>query len=213
MLAAGPIIEALIIVTALCVDTFVSGMAYGANKIRIPFSSVAVISLICSAVLGVSIFLGGAIGHMLPENLTVGICFALLSGLGFVKLFDSAVKSYIRKYSAFRKRIRFSAFSLSFILSVYANPETADSDHSRILSPSEAALLAAALSLDGLAVGFGAGMVSVSPVMVVALSLIINMVCAVAGCRLGHRAVKALRVDLGWLSGALLLVIAFMKLF
>lgn len=44
--ALTPALEALLLVTALSVDAFVASFAYGANKIRIPLSSVAVINLI-----------------------------------------------------------------------------------------------------------------------------------------------------------------------
>ena len=48
------LIESILMVSALSVDTFVASFAYGTGKIRIPFSSVLLISFVCSAVLSCS---------------------------------------------------------------------------------------------------------------------------------------------------------------
>jgi len=205
------VVEAILIVIALSMDAFVSGFAYGANKIRMPISSVTVISFICTAILAVSLFLGGLIGPFLPDHLAVSVGFLLLFGLGMFKLFDSVIKSYIRRHAAFRKKFRFSLFHLGFILNIYADPEEADSDHSMSLSPSEAAYLAVALSLDGLAVGVGAGMSDANPILIVAFSLIGTVLAVLLGCLLGRQIARKLRFDLSWLSGALLILLAFFK--
>jgi len=204
--------EALALVTALSIDAFVSGFAYGSDKIRVPFSSVAVISIICSVILAVSLFFGEIIGPVLSEGLTAGICFVLLLGLGVIRVFDSAVKAFIRKHSAYKKNIKFSAFHLSFILNIYANPEEADRDDSKDLSPKEAVYLAIALSLDGLAVGFGAGITDSNPYLIIGLSLIMNVAAVVFGRFLGEKLTNRLRLDLSWLSGALLIALAVLKL-
>ena len=203
---------ALMIVTAISIDTFACGFAYGADKIKIPFPSIMVINFICGAAFALSLLLGRIIGPALPEGFTAAVCFTLLFALGLAKLFDSAVKAYIRRHTAFRKSFRFSAFRLGFILSVYANPEEADSDRSRILSPAESAYLAIALSLDSLAVGLGAGMAAVSPVLSVGLLLAVNTLCAVMGRYIGERTAKRARLNLDWLGGAILLMLAFMNL-
>lgn len=204
--------EALLIVTALSVDAFVSCFAYGASQIRVPFSSAMVINLICGAILALALLLGGLIGSRIPPEVTSGVCFFLLLGLGLSKIFDSAVKALIRRHQAFQKDIHFSLFQLGFILSIYANPEAADRDHSRVLSPSEAAFLALALSLDGLAVGFGTGMIQIAPLLIIALSLVSNLLCILLGCFLGARVTRTASMELNWLSGLLLILLAISKL-
>ena len=206
------ILEALLIVTALSIDAFVSGFAYGANKIKIPLSSVTVINIICSGILALSLLLGGLLHSCLPPQLTTSICFLLLLCLGVTKIFDSAIKTLIRRHRTFQKNIHFSAFHLGFILNIYANPEDADRDHSRVLSPLEATYLAIALSLDGLAVGFSAGITNTSPVLVIAFSLILTCVAIGLGCWLGNKFTQKLQFDFTWLSGVLLIFLAIMKL-
>lgn len=151
-------LEALLLVVALSLDAFVASFAYGAQRIRIPYSSAAIISVICTAMLAVSLLAGSLLRPFLPQSLTKGLCFAILFLLGLVKLCDSTIKTLIRKHKRMHRQVSFSLFSLKFILDVYADPEKADRDGSRELSPAEAASLAVALSLDGLAVGFGAAL-------------------------------------------------------
>ncbi len=49
-------IESLLLVLAVSLDAFVASIAYGTNKIKIPFVSATIINIICSSVLGVSLF-------------------------------------------------------------------------------------------------------------------------------------------------------------
>lgn len=206
------VMEALLIAAALSIDAFVSSLAYGANKIRIPFSSVVVINVVCNAILGVALLLGNLLQPFLQPQFTMAICFVLLLGLGVSKVFDSAVKAFIRHHKGFQRKIQFSAWNLGFILNVYADPQEADRDGSRILSPAEAAYLAVALSLDGLAAGFGAGITNSNPLLVVGFSMIATMSSVLLGCWLGTKLTEKLSLDLTWLSGVLLVFLAISKL-
>ncbi len=49
-------IESLLLVLAVSLDAFVASIAYGTNKIKIPFASATIINIICSSVLGLSLF-------------------------------------------------------------------------------------------------------------------------------------------------------------
>ena len=206
------ILESLVLVTALSVDAFVASFAYGTNRIKIPFRSVAVITGVCSAILAVSLFLGALVRPFVPPHLAGAVCFAILFLLGVVKLCDSAIKSLIRRSRGLHKKISFSAMHLSFILDVYANPENADSDCSKTLSAAEAAPLAVALSLDGLAVGFGAALADANPLRAVVFSLAANTLAVFGGCFAGNKIAEKFPLDLSWVSGLLLMVLAFLKL-
>ena len=206
------ILEPLVLVTALSVDAFVASFAYGTNQIKIPFRSVAVISGICSAILGVSLFLGSLVRPFMPEHLAGVLCFSILFLLGIAKLCDSAIKSLIRRSQGIHKKISFSAMHLRFILDVYANPENAECDCSKSLSAVEAAPLAIALSLDGLAVGFGAALSEAAPLRAVLFSLVANVIAVCAGSLTGNKVAEKIPLDLSWVSGLLLIVLAFLKL-
>lgn len=206
------IIEAVMLAVALSTDALVASFAYGSNKIKIPFSSVQVINVACTSILAVSLLLGGVVRQYVPQEMTKVICFCILIVLGIAKLMDSTIKSIIKNHTNLSKQIKFSMFNLNFILLLYANPEQADVDSSKVLSPDEAVSLAIALSLDGLAVGFGAAIGYVNILTVVAASLVFGTVAVILGCYLGNRLAGKTALDLSWLGGVLLIVLAFLKL-
>ncbi len=125
---------------------------------------------------------------------------------------DGLTRWAIRRYGNLDGRLGFSLFSLRFVLHVYADPAAVDLDHSQTISVAEAATLALALSLDGAAAGFGAAMGQASVPAVVVASLIANQLTLTLGSWLGERLSRKLGVSLGWLSGAILLILAFSKL-
>ena len=208
--------EALALALSLSLDAFTVGFAYGSNKIKIPFISVQIINIICSAFTGISFFAGNIIKNYIPENqywITVFICFGVLMILGTIKLLDSFTKTIIRKHKNLNKKIKFSFFSFKFILTLYADPEKADVDMSKTLSPVEAVALAVSLSLDGLVVGFGAAMGDVNGLAVVIFSLATNAFAIISGCYTGNKIAKKFPFNLSWLSGVILIALAFSKLF
>lgn len=206
------LLQTIFFVIALCLDSFAAAFAYGTNKIKIPFASASVISIICSAILGISLLIGTLIRDILPGNLPVIICFCMLFILGLVKLFDSIIKGYIRKNEKIHKQLCFSIFSLKFILNIYANPEIADKDHSRVLSIKEAVYLSVAMSLDGLVAGIGAALKEINIFLAVSISLIIVFISIVSGCFLGNKLAKKTPLDFSWLGGVILIILAFLKL-
>ncbi len=208
----GSFAEALLLVAALSTDAFAASLAYGTRRIRIPLLSVAVISGVCSGTLALSLWLGSLLRPVLPDGLTRGLGFSILFVLGFTKLFDSTIKAYIRRHKKLKKDIRFSLCSLRFILTVYADPEEADKDASRSLSPLEAASLALALSIDGLAAGIGAGVTEVGWTGALILSFLVGAAAVLTGHAVGWKLAERCPADLSWLGGVLLLSLAFLKL-
>lgn len=199
--------------SALSMDAFIASFAYGSDKIKIPMISIQIINLPCSSILGISLLAGSLIRPYIPPWLTTVICFSLLFILGIIKLLDSINKTFIRKHNDINKEIHFSMFNLRFVLSLYADPEDADQDHSKIISPSEAVSLGTAISLDGIAVGFGAALENVNPMVVVLCSLVTNTLLVFLGSFSGRKVAQKLPFDVSWLSGAILIILAFTKVF
>ena len=127
--------EAIFIALSLSMDAFTAGFAYGSNKIKIPFFSVQVINIVCTGILGISLLIGTIIKSYISSGVTIAVCFIILFILGIVKLLDSITKAIIRKHNNFNKEIKFSIFNFKFILNLYANPEKADIDSSKTISP------------------------------------------------------------------------------
>ena len=95
---------------------------------------------------------------------------------------------------------------------LYADPEIADVDVSKSISPKEAVVLAVSLSLDGLAVGLGAAMIGVNVWILITFTLIADFVALLLGSLLGNNAANKLRFNISWLAGVILIGLAFMQL-
>ncbi|MCL2828286.1 MAG: manganese efflux pump [Oscillospiraceae bacterium] len=206
------IVEILILVFALSIDALVASFAYGSQKIKIPVRSVLTLSLICSGILALALYLGTQAAMYIDERLIGGISFAILFGLGLMRICDSSLKNWIRRRENHTSQINFSAFNLKFVLQVYADPNMADVDASRILSPREALALAVALSLDSIAAGLGAGLLGAGIPLAAGLMAILTAVAVVAGCALGGKLAHRLTADISWLSGVLLIILAVLQL-
>lgn len=206
------ILEAVILASTLSVDAFIASFAYGNTKIKIQFPTVLIISLVSSGILGIFLFLGGLVRPYLPSNLGSILCFAVLFLIGMTKILDNLMKSVIRRQGELSKNIHFSLFHLRFILNVYADPELVDVDSSKTISPMEACSLAVALSLDGMAAGFGAALGEVNGWFVFLTSFVTNAVAVMLGETLGQRTSERMGGQLSWLSGAVLIALAVGKL-
>ena len=207
------IVQAIAISLALSIDAFAVCFAYGAQGIKIPMRSVQLINLICSGVTGLSLLAGSFLENLIPSWLTTTISVTIMVLLGLFKLLDSFTKALIRRHNYFHKKYQFSLFSLRFILILYADPEKADLDRSATLELAEAASLAFALSLDGIAVGFGAALANICPLAVFLFSFLIGMALMLLGDLLGRRLAKACPFNLSFLGGVILIVMAIIKLF
>lgn len=203
---------ALLPATALSADAFIAGFAYGAKNIKIPCRIILAINLISASALGASVFLGTLLRPFLPAGFCRAACFLLLFFVGLSKLLDSAAKELIRRRKNTEKHIKLSVFSFSVVLSVYANPEAADADASKQLSLREACTLAAALSLDGAAAGFGTALGSAGGAAFVLCAFITDTVAVISGRLLGNKLSGSLPAFTPWLSGAVLIILAIAKL-
>ncbi|MCL2589096.1 MAG: sporulation membrane protein YtaF [Oscillospiraceae bacterium] len=206
------ILQAALLAGAVSIDALAASFAYGSQKIRIPLRSLIIISLICSGVLGVTLLLGAQMGEWIDDSLAAVLSFTILFGLGLLRVCDSGLKNWIRRRGDTGGQIKFSAFNLKFILQIYADPKAADADGSRVLSLGEAAVLALALSLDGIAAGLGAGLSGAGAWLVTGMTFGLTVLAVALGCRLGGRLAERLRVDLSWISGGLLILLAILQL-
>lgn len=207
------ILEAAVLASSISLDSFAAGFAYGSNRISIPFSSVQIISFICSSIVGISLLFGSIVKNYIPSWLTPCICFIILFIMGSIKLVDGIMKNFIRRHANLERKVEFSMFSIRCIIALYADPEESDFDKSKSISATEAVSLSLALSLDGLAVGFGAAMGNVNGLAVFLWSLVTNTVFILSGCYAGQKIAHRLRFNLSWVGGAILIAVAFLKLF
>jgi putative Mn2+ efflux pump MntP len=180
--------EGIALALACSADAFAAGFAYGSRGIHIPVKSGVLIALICTAVLSGSLWLGGVAGKFIPEGLTGIVCFAVLAALGIAKL----IEGFVRRKPA---------------------GSDADKNNDMTISPAEAAVLAIAISLDGLAVGFGAGVGKASITATTVAGMIIGTAAVLGGARLGERFSRTVKFNMPWISGVILIGLAVWRLY
>lgn len=205
-------VQSLILVLSLCIDTFVTSIVYSSNKIKIPVVSGLIIDTICSLFLAISLFFGYLIKDFIPINIASTISFLLLLILGVYRLFEAFFKNLIKKYYDKGSPLTFKIFEFKFILQIYADEVKADLDESKILSPKEAFFLAVALSLDSLTVGFGCSLGTVNYLATVLLSFLVGALLLVLGGYVGRKISKNSNLNLSWLSGVFLIILAFIRI-
>lgn len=180
------IFEILLLITALSIDAFAAGFAYGVSHTRIPFSSLSILASISSLTLAFSLLAGNLLTGLLTANQTCHISFVILLLLGIAKLFDRSCMEQADK---------------------------ADKDQNKLLSPTEAVSLGFALSIDSAAAGIGAVLCPSCIPAAVAASFFMGIFAVLSGCLLGKKISCLIRRNLCWVSGVLLIFLAFLKLF
>ena len=127
--------------------------------------------------------------------------------------FQNAFKSYLKKMEDQRKKITFRYAGIDFFIDICLDETKADIDQSKTLSVREAVYLAFALSLDSLVTGFGIGLTQVNHAVVLSFSLVLHLVALLLGSLIGQKLAKRSSINISWLSGAILIVLAFIRIF
>lgn len=206
-------LETILLVLSVSIDSFLASIAYGTSKIKIPLTSAFIVDIISASMLGFSLLVGGFLQNYISANIARIISFLVLFLLGVYRLFESLLKSYIKNKSNNLSPLTFKLFDFNVVLQVYADETKADFDKSKILTSKEALYLAFALSLDSLAVGFGISLISINYIQVFAVALLIGIVAILLGAFIGKKFVETTNINLSWLSGAMLIILAFLRAF
>lgn len=202
----------ILIISAASMDAFAASLSYGISKIKIPAKSKAAISIVCTLFLTLAFIVSYFARGFISYRVTAAASFLILFFIGSEKLFDFFLKSKIRKSKALSANITFRIMDLRFLLMVYCDNTKADADGSNTLSIKEAALLGCALSLDGFAAGIGIGLTNVNYPLLICFSLAVNLAAVFTGELIGKHSAKKAGHDMSWISGAVLITLAILKL-
>ena len=205
-------LQAILFCLALCTDTFVAGMAYGADGVDIDGKKTALMSAVSTACLGAALGFGTLLRTLVPERTARLVAFVSLFLLGCIRLSDSLIKNYINRRCGVRKDIHFSFSRLRFILSIYGNPAEADADRNRVLSMKEAVFFGLAMSIDSLTAGTFAAFLHLPAGFTLAVCFLVDLAAQAGGQFLGRRLASRSRRDLSWAGGLLFLALAFGRL-
>ncbi|HZK57671.1 MAG TPA: sporulation membrane protein YtaF [Clostridia bacterium] len=203
-------VETLLLVFTLSLDAFVASVAYGTNEIKIPFISTVIVNITCSSLLAFSLFLGSMVKKIVPESITLLASFLILMLLGIFYLFQSIIKNRIAKTPTSNGGVKLKISDL--IISIYVDETNADFNKSKDLGPKESLYLAIALSLDSLAIGFSSSLAGINYIQVIFLSLLYGIVAVQLGLLIGRKLVEKSNINISWLSGAILMVLAITKI-
>lgn len=202
--------EDILFVLAMITDTFLASLSYSSGKIKIPFLSGIIISVISSAVLTISLCISKWAGIFIPENYCRIFGAILLGIVGTIQFCQNGLKSILKKHSG-NGQLSFKFFSIGFVISVYLDETKADADKSKVLSAKESIALAAALSVDSVSGGLGAGLSGANVFRICIMSLILGMLSIAAGNKIGA-GISHKSLDLSWLSGVFLIILSITKL-
>ena len=214
---------ALIIALALSLDGFGVGMAYGLNRIKIPFGSLTIIGLCTAMAMGISMMFGQILAVKLviisPKVLgaltlmTVG-CYQLYRAIKGPSETEKAVPAMTtaavqpNDYQTLLS-IKLNIFGL--VIQVLKTPDVADLDGSGTISANESIILGTALALDSFAAGMAATMTGI-PLYVIAFVAVMQILMIWTGQLLTGKLPLSVLSKVKVLPGIVLLLIGGLKL-
>ncbi len=205
------ILESLILSLAISIDTFVASFGYGLSKIKLPFRSALLISIINTLILGLSVLIGYALGGVISVEFAKWLSFGLLLAIGIFKFFSELFKIWLSK--KVDKNLDIKMFNFHLMLKVMADTNNADIDKNKIISLPEAISIALILSIDQIGVGLSHGVANAYPYILVIFNLFTCIIGTLLGTICGKKVSKYIKINLSWLSGLILIILAVVKLF
>lgn len=199
-------LRACLLALAVCTDTFFAAMSCSMSGITIPRRCAALVSLVGTAFLAASLFSGELLTGLLPPQICrMGGCI-LLCLMGGIQLCKGLLHTLLEK----RESMCLHCKGIGLVIRIYLDETSADADGSKKLSMGEAAAFAAALSLDSLVSGLGAGIPAHLIVPCLALTLLLGFAVILTGAYVGRRCQKESRLT--WIGGCLLLLLGLSRL-
>lgn len=207
----NPYLEAFIFSLVLSVDSFVAFLGYGTSKINISFKSFFFNILISTLILAIGILLGVCFSSI-KEEVAKYISFSMLLLVGLIKFFSALLKLWLTRRAKKDKPIKIKIFDFELFCNIALDATKADLNNDKILSIGESIIIAIILSLDSLGVGFGIGLNSSCKFLILPFSFLICLILSILGYFLGKKIAKSTKINLSWLSGLTLIVLAIIKL-
>ncbi|WP_274365719.1 sporulation membrane protein YtaF [Paenibacillus thermotolerans] len=223
----------LALALAVSLDGFGAGVMYGMRKIRIPWTSIAIVALCSGIVLYASMAIGELFVGWLPETAGKSAGAVILIAIGLWAVYQMSTaesRQQVDSREAARPTdpegaagpaaadeertvLLWEIRTLGIIIKIWKTPSAADMDRSGVISASEAVLLGIALSLDSFGAGIGAALVGFPPLLT---AVTIALACGVFiawGAKLGYLFSGYRWMNrLSMLPGCILIVMGIFKL-
>ena len=202
----------LFFLIAVTLDSLTAGLSYGTRKVRIQPLSYLILICIPALFITAANRIGTLLACLLPPQVLPWISFLLLFLLGISKIIESLIRRLAAKHPSLTRNWGCKIKQINIIFTIYLSPEYANVEDLQILSAKEALLLSLALSLDSILVGMAFTTDVVSWVFLFLLAVLFNLLFFLIGYLAGHVLCHLFHVDLSWLSGLLLLLLALQAL-
>lgn len=209
---SGTFAALFLFLTAVSIDSLTAGLTYGTGRVRIKLPAYFILVCVPAAFIAAANRVGSYIFLFLPESVLPFLSFFLLMLLGLSKLSESLIRAAARRHPSLVRNWGCKIKQINIIFTVYLSPEDANQEDLQILSPKEALLLSLALSLDSVLVGMAFTTGAIPLVILFLLASLFNLLLFSAGYGLGHLIYSTLNVDLSWLSGLFLILLAVLAL-
>ncbi len=206
---------------ALNLDSFGSGVAYGARRIKVPLASLLIISLISAGAISISMLGGNFIGSFISPELARQLGGVILLCIGARVIYlarqakylpekDEVSEPAIKQPRVMEIRIP----PLGLVVQILKEPASADLDLSGTISSREAFFLGIALAIDAFGAGFAISLMGF-PISVIAPAVGIFQFCmtnlgVLAGSLI---TTKRFSAQITALPGCILILIGILKLF
>lgn len=189
------------------IDNFGVGVSYGVSSIKIGFVSNMIIAVIAFCFSIVGILFGKYVSKVMPGTISTVIAalFVFIIGIRII-LIALTAKRKSKKSATLKKRRSLNTY--------IEEPQEADIDKSGEIGVLEAVVLGAAVSMNALTNGLGAGLMGLSPIAISASAAAFSFLAIWWGVSLGVRVanIRIGSMTLGQfstlISGGILLLIA-----
>lgn len=202
----------LLFLLAVSLDSMTAGFSYGAGRVHVKALSLLILACVPALFITAAGSLGEIVSLLLPPGVLPFLSFFMLAAIGAVKLLESMIRVIAKRHPSLTRNWGCHIKQVNIIFTVYLSPEEANRTDLQVLSPKEALLLSLALSLDSVLVGMAFPAANISRLALFCCAAFFNLLLFVTGSLLGRLLSQVLHMDLSWLSGLCLLLLAFRTL-
>lgn len=203
------IMPMLLFMLAVSVDSLTAGLSYGASRVRIKLISAVFLTLIPSVFITLMTQAGSLLFSLFPARMLSLLSFLLLFFLGFEKLLESLIRHLAKAYPDNIGNWTCKIKQLNIIFTIYFSPEEANKQEVQVLSGKEAFFLSLALSLDSMFASMAFSCQVTSLIFLFLSAAFFHFLLFSLGYLSGLLVSKKFSLDLSWLSGLFLLLLAF----
>lgn len=206
------IMPLLLFMLAVSVDSLSAGFAYGTSRVKIKPLAAIFLVFIPSITITLMTRIGSFIFSLFPTWLFSTLSFLLLFILGCEKLMESLIRHLAARHSDIIGNWACKIKQLNIIFTIYFSPEDANKQDTQVLSAKEALFLSLALSLDSILASMAFSYQVPSLIICFLLAVLFHFLLFLSGFVLGILVSKKFTIDLSWLSGVFLLLLALYTL-